>query len=52
LKGTTNELLKQKRIQESNAGVLAQRNFGAKQRICAKGICSVSKKFQDLKWTN
>jgi hypothetical protein len=48
LKGTTNELLKQKRIQESNAGS-SKKFFGAKQRIWRKGICSVSKKFQDLK---
>lgn len=50
LKGTTNELLKQKRIQESNAGSSCPKKFLAlSKEYGAKGICSASKKFQDLK---
>ena len=50
LKGTTNELLKLKRIQESNAGSSCPKKFLAlSKEYGAKGICSASKKFQDLK---
>ena len=50
LRGTTNEMLKQKRIQENNAGSSCPKKFLAlSKEFGAKGICSASKKFQDLK---
>ncbi|UQD54963.1 hypothetical protein [Flavobacterium sp. K5-23] len=50
LRGTTNEALKQKRIQENNAGSSCPKKFLAlSKEFGAKGICSASKKFQDLK---
>jgi hypothetical protein len=50
LKGTTNEVLKLKRIQESKAGSSCPKKFLAlSKEYGAKGICSASKKFQDLK---
>lgn len=50
LKGTTNEMLKQKRIQESNAGSSCPKKFLAlSKEYGAKGICTASKKYQDLK---
>jgi hypothetical protein len=50
LKGTTNELLKLKRIQESKAGSSCPKKFLAlSKEYGAKGICSASKKFQDFK---
>ena len=50
LRGTTNEMLKQKRIQENNAGSSCPKKFLAlSKEFGPKGICSASKKFQDLK---
>ncbi len=50
LKGTTNELFKQKRIQESKAGSSCPKRFLAlSKEYDPKGICSSSKKFQDQK---
>ena len=50
IKGTTNEMHKQKRIQESNAGSSCPKKFLAlSKEFGPKGICSASKKFQDLK---
>lgn len=50
LRGTTNEKLKQKRIQENNAGSSCPKKFLAlSKEYGAKGICSASKKFQDFK---
>ncbi|WP_339918699.1 hypothetical protein [uncultured Flavobacterium sp.] len=50
LRGTTNEMLKQKRILENNAGSSCPKKFLAlSKEFGAKGICSASKKFQDLK---
>ena len=50
LRGTTNEQLKQKRIQDNNAGSSCPKKFLAlSKEYGAKGICSASKKFQDLK---
>jgi hypothetical protein len=50
LKGTTNEMFKQKRIQESNAGSSCPKKFLAlSKEYGAKGICTASKKYQDLK---
>ncbi|MET0760527.1 MAG: hypothetical protein ABWZ56_08910 [Flavobacterium sp.] len=50
LRGTTNEMLKQKRIQEDNAGSSCPKKFLAlSKEFGPKGICSASKKFQDLK---
>lgn len=50
LRGTTNENLKQKRIQESNAGSSCPKRFLAlSKEYDSKGICTSSKKYQDLK---
>lgn len=50
LRGTTNENLKQKRIQESNAGSSCPKRFLAlSKEYDPKGICTSSKKYQDLK---
>jgi hypothetical protein len=50
LKGTTNELLKLKRIENSKAGSSCPKKFLAlSKEYGAKGICSASKKFQDKK---
>jgi hypothetical protein len=50
LRGTTNEQLKQKRIHDNNAGSSCPKKFLAlSKEYGAKGICSASKKFQDLK---
>lgn len=50
LRGTTNEILKQKRIQESNAGSSCPKRFLAlSKEYDVKGICTSSKKYQDLK---
>lgn len=50
LRGTTNEIFKQKRIQESKAGSSCPKRFLAlSKEYGAKGICTSSKKYQDLK---
>ena len=50
IKGTTNEMYKQKRIQENNAGSSCPKKFLAlSKEFGPKGICSASKKFQELK---
>lgn len=50
LKGTTNELLKLKRIENSKAGSSCPKKFLAlSKEYGAQGICSASKKFQDFK---
>lgn len=50
LKGTSNEMLKQKRIQENKAGSSCPKRFLALSKAYdPKGICSASKKFQDIK---
>ncbi|MGO4819373.1 hypothetical protein [Flavobacterium sp. W22_SRS_FP1] len=50
LRGTTNEMLKQKRIQESNAGSSCPKKFLAlSKEFGYKGICTASKKYQDVK---
>ncbi|MDX6180535.1 hypothetical protein SGQ44_00105 [Flavobacterium sp. Fl-77] len=50
LKGSTNEVLKQKRIYENKAGSSCPKRFLAlSKEYDPKGICSASKKFQDLK---
>jgi hypothetical protein len=50
LKGTTNEIFKQKRIQDSNAGSSCPKKFLAlSKEYGSKGICTASKKYQDLK---
>lgn len=50
LRGTTNEHLKQRRIHDNNAGSSCPKKFLAlSKEYGAKGICSASKKFQDLK---
>ncbi|MFV7234565.1 hypothetical protein [Flavobacterium sp. ZB4R12] len=50
LRGTTNEILKQKRIQENKAGSSCPKRFLAlSKEYDAKGICTSSKKYQDLK---
>ena len=50
LRGTTNEYFKQKRIYANNAGSSCPKKFLAlSKEYGAKGICSASKKFQDLK---
>jgi hypothetical protein len=50
LRGTTNELLKQRRIQENKAGSSCPKRFLAlSKEYDPKGICSASKKFQDKK---
>ena len=50
LKGTTNEILKQKRIQENKAGSSCPKKFLALNKDAeGKGICTASKKYQDEK---
>lgn len=50
LRGTTNEILKQKRIQENKAGSSCPKRFLAlSKEYDSKGICSASKKYQDIK---
>ena len=50
LRGTTNEILKQKRINDNKAGSSCPKRFLAlSKEYDAKGICTSSKKYQDLK---
>ncbi|MFA9189827.1 hypothetical protein AAGV28_00460 [Flavobacterium sp. FZUC8N2.13] len=50
LRGTTNEIIKQKRIQESKAGSSCPKKFLALSKDAqGKGICTASKKYQDGK---
>jgi len=50
LRGTTNEELKQKRIQESKAGSSCPKKYLALNKDAeGKGICTASKKYQDYK---
>lgn len=50
LKGTSNELFKQKRIEENKAGSSCPKRFLAlSKEFGAEGICTASKKFQDIK---
>ncbi len=50
LRGTTNEKLKLKRIEESKAGSSCPKRFVAlSKEYDVKGICTSSKKYQDLK---
>ena len=50
LKGTTNEFLKQERIRKNKAGSSCPKRFLAlSKEYDSKGICSASKKFQDIK---
>jgi len=50
LRGTTNEILKQKRIQENKAGSSCPKKFLAlSKEYDPHGICTASKKFQDHK---
>ena len=50
VKGTTNEALKQQRIEKSNAGSSCPKKFLAlSKEFGAKGICTASKKYQDIK---
>lgn len=50
LRGTTNEKLKLKRIEESKAGSSCPKRFLAlSKEYDVKGICTSSKKYQDLK---
>lgn len=50
LRGTTNEKLKQKRIQENKAGSSCPKKFLALNKDAqGKGICTASKKYQDKK---
>lgn len=50
LKGTTNEILKQKRIHENKAGSSCPKKFLAlSKEYDPQGICTASKKYQDLK---
>ena len=50
LRGTTNEKLKLKRIEESKAGSSCPKRFLAlSKEYDSKGICTSSKKYQDLK---
>ncbi|MCG9793486.1 hypothetical protein [Flavobacterium algicola] len=50
VKGTTNEFYKQKRIDEEVAGSSCPKKFLAlSKEYGAKGMCSASKKYQDLK---
>lgn len=50
LKGTTNEILKQKRIQENKAGSSCPKKFLAlSKEYDPHGICTASKKYQDIK---
>ncbi|WP_456313637.1 hypothetical protein [Pseudomonas shirazensis] len=50
LRGTTNEILKQKRIQENKAGSSCPKKFLAlTKEYDPHGICTASKKYQDIK---
>jgi hypothetical protein len=50
LKGTTNEILKQKRILENKAGSSCPKKFLAlSKEYDPHGICTASKKYQDIK---
>lgn len=50
LRGTSNEILKQKRIHDNKAGSSCPKKFLAlSKEYDPKGTCSASKKFQDLK---
>jgi hypothetical protein len=50
LRGTTNEMFKQKRIDENKAGSSCPKRFLAlSKEFGADGICTASKKFQDVK---
>ncbi|TPG38882.1 hypothetical protein [Flavobacterium pectinovorum] len=50
LRGTTNEILKQKRIEQNKAGSSCPKKFLAlSKEYDPQGICTASKKFQDLK---
>jgi len=50
LRGTTNELLKNKRINENKAGSSCPKKFLALSKEDGpKGICTASKKYQDMK---
>ncbi|MBP1223462.1 hypothetical protein [Flavobacterium sp. 1355] len=50
LKGTSNEILKQKRIQDNKAGSSCPKRFLALSKEYDKtGICTASKKYQDIK---
>ncbi|WP_264531453.1 hypothetical protein [Flavobacterium sp. N502540] len=50
LKGTTNEVLKQKRIEQNKAGSSCPKKFLAlSKEYDPHGICTASKKFQDIK---
>jgi len=50
LRGTTNEIIKQKRIQESKAGSSCPKKFLALNKDAqGNGICTASKKYQDGK---
>jgi hypothetical protein len=50
LRGTTNEILKQKRIQENKAGSSCPKKFLAlSKEYDPHGICTASKKYQDIK---
>lgn len=50
LRGTTNEIIKQKRIQESKAGSSCPKKFLALNKDTqGNGICTASKKYQDEK---
>ncbi|RZJ48385.1 MAG: hypothetical protein EOO19_07360 [Chryseobacterium sp.] len=50
LKGTTNEILKQKRILENKAGSSCPKRFLAlSKEYDPTGICTASKKYQDIK---
>jgi hypothetical protein len=50
LRGTTNEMFKQKRIDDNKAGSSCPKKFLAlSKEFGADGICTASKKFQDVK---
>lgn len=50
LRGTTNEMFKQKRIHDNNAGSSCPKKFLAlSKEFGPKGICTASKKYQDVK---
>ncbi|MEO6175497.1 MAG: hypothetical protein ABIP27_10145 [Flavobacterium circumlabens] len=50
VKGTSNEILKQKRIQENKAGSSCPKRFLAlSKEYDPKGICTAAKKYQDIK---
>jgi hypothetical protein len=50
LRGTTNEMFKQKRIDDNKAGSSCPKRFLAlSKEFGAEGICTSSKKFQDVK---